>query len=242
MNEGKATVRSAVDEILDEQFWKLVELKKFCLSEAADLYDEPEKIVKNAQGYMDFLMGKKETAEYRKFNFTAHRIIDEQDYMEKLEKRRAGWDNADRMIYAIREDWFDDKTLADIEEYKCLAGWDNAKVKAFNEWNGKPPTNNEQHENSKRERVLDLERIAKNKFLCWSIWVYATKEYIDRYTIKADINYENVLEISCRSNACEHKLVYVFLDSSVYIENNTFSDKQIDRLLEPYWIDREDVT
>ena len=49
--------QSLIEEIKDEQWWKLVELKKFCLSEATDLYDEPEKIVKTAQEYMDFLMG-----------------------------------------------------------------------------------------------------------------------------------------------------------------------------------------
>ena len=56
MNE-KLDALSLIEEIKDEQWWKLVELKKFCLSEATDLYDEPEKIVKTAQEYMDFLMG-----------------------------------------------------------------------------------------------------------------------------------------------------------------------------------------
>ena len=49
---------SAVDEIKNEEWWKLVELKKSCLKMALKSTKESaDKQVKYAQKYMDFLMG-----------------------------------------------------------------------------------------------------------------------------------------------------------------------------------------
>ena len=107
--------QSLIEEIKDEQWWKLAELKKFCLSEATDLYDEPEKIVKTAQEYMDFLMG---------------------DF-----KPVVTWYNSEHPTSDVMAGWYKmmDNAKADRMRHcgGSPAGWDEAKVRAFNEWDGK---------------------------------------------------------------------------------------------------------
>ena len=80
--------QSLVDEIKDEQWWKLVELKKFCLDKAIWHSTEKEgEVVRRSQEYYDFLMGdfkpvvtftdneQPETSEREKDNITVSAVV-----------------------------------------------------------------------------------------------------------------------------------------------------------------------
>jgi len=217
MNE-KLDALSLIEEIKDEQWWKLVELKKFCLSEATDLYDEPEKIVKTAQEYMDFLMG---------------------DF-----KPVVTWYNSEHPTSDVMAGWYKmmDNAKADRMRHcgGSPAGWDEAKVRAFNEWDGKLSTTTE-HPQPEHEKVLDLERIADNEPLCWSIFVICHEGFYYMHNIDIRI-YDSMLDLYVE-NGNNDLLVRIFNDGIIHLFKQSeiipIINEHLEKFLEPYWIDKE---
>jgi hypothetical protein len=218
--------QSLIDEIRDEEWWKLVELKKFCLlrTEKAN-HGDADMRVEQAQKYMDFLMG----------------VV-----------------NAE-------------VTFTDSEQVVPLEGWDNDKVSRFNEytpnlnkpdehplmpnekelmrkWNEKF-NNSEQPESSEHEKVLDLERIAKDKFLCWSIFIFIFGDWQDIFWITIDLDDEKEcldLGIEGQQSSITPDVVKLMPNGEIFLysdgDGELMQEEFISNLLEPYWIDKPDVS
>jgi len=194
--------QSLIEEIKDEQWWKLVELKKFCLSEATDLYDEPEKIVKTAQEYMDFLMG---------------------DF-----KPVVTWYNSEHPTSDVMAGW-----------YKMMDGMRQRSGRLMNGMANYLTTT--EHPQPEHEKVLDLERIADNEPLCWSIFVICHEGFYYMHNIDIRI-YDSMLDLYVE-NGNNDLLVRIFNDGIIHLFKQSeiipIINEHLEKFLEPYWIDKE---
>jgi len=195
--------QSLIEEIKDEQWWKLVELKKFCIDKA--VWHSGEKVgevTERAQEYMDFLMGGANKAmawvdyPHDPTGEAPRGFMTMQDYKEKIER--------DRADYEMRV-------------------------------NGKPPTNTE------HEKVLDLERIADNEPLCWSIFVICHEGFYYMHNIDIRI-YDSMLDLYVE-NGNNDLLVRIFNDGIIHLFKQSeiipIINEHLEKFLEPYWIDKE---
>jgi len=199
--------QSLIEEIRDEEWWKLVELKKFCLlrTEKAN-HGDADMRVEQARKYMDFLMG----------------VV-----------------NAE-------------VTFTDSEQVVPLEGWDNDKVRRFNNFDPAELdkfTNSKQSDNGEREKVLDLERIAKDKFLCWSIFIFIFGDWQDIFWITIDLDDEKEcldLGIEGQQSSITPDVVKLMPNGEIFLysdgDGELMQEEFISNLLEPYWIDKPDVS